>query len=735
MLLLFSTRFEAWEGRMARGEVDDACILANHWSPPAKAGARNVDPGEPLACVATTYSFEAPYLEQELLPRFLGLEFDSEESGRSFLVEREQKLQLAQVVVLVDQCHYDPRQSSATWLQLPVCVPGGVLHAKVTLLIWERFIRAIVASANLTKPGYRRHREVATVLDFHDSEEAAPRVLLTDILAFLKAIRSRAWVRAGDDALSRLDEALVLTDRHRGWRSLRSDFLPRELPRCTFAPTLPTATGRRVEQSPLTIAKQMWGSRTADHVTVVTPFVGEPAASAEKAIVTLREAFPQRATLGHLAVPGQEIDRHVYTTLPESFWRAWKANWNGRGQKSSVWVVQPHDAATGVARPLHAKGLVVENADVILALCGSSNFSIHGMGVDAANVEANVCFLDHRIKRGGLFLYDRLGVDWDNDRCDDAQWRQEAEPNPEDAPASTPPLPRFFRWAKHDEINGILTIACDLATEAPAHWEVFLRSGNTGQPEGSVLARASEATIQLDGIIVISERAELKDRRITALLIEWDESGEGRRTAILPVQVEIPEPARCELTEGLTAQAIIDCLVADSEPARWIARNEIAEGRRKKAFGADADDAHKAVDVSRYPLYRVRWFGQALGVLAKRIASAPPAATYIRHRLCTDLLSPVQLARALRKEWRESSSDPTALGALCFSLAELRLTVAHAFTSLAPKDQRSFAALFGEALGAIGETGLAGEMDSSLRVYIDAVGTECRRLVPVEAAS
>jgi hypothetical protein len=718
---------------MARDKVDDACILANHWSPPAKVGAGNVDPGEPLACVATTYSFEAPYLEQELLPHFLGLEFDLDESGRSFLVEREQKLQGAQVVVLVDQCHYDPRQSSATWLQLPVRVPGGVLHAKVTLLIWERFIRVIVASANLTKPGYRRQREVATVLDFHDSEDAAPRLLLTDVLAFLKAIRSRAWVRAGDDALSRLDEALVLAERHRGWRNLRSDFLPREIPRCTFAPTLPTATGRRVEQSPLTIAKQMWGSRTADHVTVVTPFVGEPAASAEKAIITLREAFPQRATLGHLAVPGQEIDGQVYTTLPKSFWETWNAHWNGRGPKASVWVVQSHDAAAGVARPLHAKGLVVENGNVILALCGSSNFSIHGMGVDAANIEANVCFLDERTKRDGFYLYDRLGVDWDNDRCDDARWRLEPEPNPEDVPASTPSLPRFFRWAKHDEINGILTVACDLAADAPPHWAIFLRSGDTGQPEGSALARASEATIPLDGIIVISERAQLKDRRITALLIEWDEPGEGRRIAILPAQVESPEQARCELTEGLTAQAIIDCLVADSEPARWIARNEIAKGRRKKAPGADVDDAHKAVDVSRYPLYRVRWFGQALGVLAKRIASAPPVTTYIRHRLFTDLLSPVQLARALRKEWGESSSDPGAFEALCFSLAELRLTVAHAFTSLAPKYQLAFAALFGEALGAIGETALTGEMASSLREYMDAVAAECRRLVPVEA--
>ena len=42
----------------------------------------------------------------------------------------------------------------------------------------------IVASANLTRSGYRRNREVAAVFDFHDSEHATPRVLLTDVLAF-----------------------------------------------------------------------------------------------------------------------------------------------------------------------------------------------------------------------------------------------------------------------------------------------------------------------------------------------------------------------------------------------------------------------------------------------------------------------------------------------------------------------------------------------------------------------
>jgi len=119
-------------------------------------------------------------------------------------------------------------------------------------------------------------------------------------------------------------------------------------------------------------------------------------------------------------------------------------------------------------------------------------------------------------------------------------------------------------------------------------------------------------------------------------------------------------------------------------------------------------------------------------MLAKRIAAAPPTATYLRHRLFTDLLSPTQLARALRREWRPASPDPNAFAALAFALAELRLTVAHAFTSMPPKGQRSFAPLFNEALNAIGDVPLDADLISSLQEYLETVAGECRRLVPIE---
>jgi phosphatidylserine/phosphatidylglycerophosphate/cardiolipin synthase-like enzyme len=364
---------------MDSDDEKEAHLLARKWNPPGELGGSTADPGDPVACIATTYCFEASYFELELLPRFLGLEFDSDGAEMSFLVEREDRLGRAQVVVLVNAEHYDPRQASSRWLQLPVRVPRGRQHSKVSVLVWENLIRVIVASANLNKAGYRRNREVAAVLDFFDSEDSVPRQALVEALGFIKEIRHSEWVRGGNEALARLDEALAAADAiQRRWKKVRDDFRPMELPRLAFAPTMPAHVGKGVARSPLTVVKQMWGARSAADVTVVTPFVGEPPESAEAAITRLRELFPRRTTAGHLAVPGDEHNGETYTKIPASFWEAWQRHWSRPGMEPELWVVKPRRPADDLGRSFHAKALIVENGQHILLLCGSSNFSIHG---------------------------------------------------------------------------------------------------------------------------------------------------------------------------------------------------------------------------------------------------------------------------------------------------------------------------------------------------------------------
>src|SRR4051812_13297049 len=111
-----------------------AASLASRWSPPDGAGP-------PVACVATTYTFHARLFEGDLLPRFLGLKFDEAERERAFVVEREQALGEAKACVLVDPEWVDHAQTTLRWDQLPVHVPAGVQHAKLTMLSWQNRVR------------------------------------------------------------------------------------------------------------------------------------------------------------------------------------------------------------------------------------------------------------------------------------------------------------------------------------------------------------------------------------------------------------------------------------------------------------------------------------------------------------------------------------------------------------------------------------------------------------------
>ena len=58
--------------------------LLDAWSPPDAAG-------DPLGCLATSFTFDPVFFEEECLSRFLHLESDAFEDGPAYLVEREEK--------------------------------------------------------------------------------------------------------------------------------------------------------------------------------------------------------------------------------------------------------------------------------------------------------------------------------------------------------------------------------------------------------------------------------------------------------------------------------------------------------------------------------------------------------------------------------------------------------------------------------------------------------------------
>ncbi len=403
---------------MPKAKGDIARTLAESWTAPAASAAGEI--GRPLVCIASTYTFHASFLESELLPRFLGLKFDETEGVRPFVVEREQALATARVGVLVDADHLDPSQTTLRWDQLPVRVPGGAQHSKIVLLVWENYARLIVSSANLTRSGYRRNREIAGVLDFFDHESSAPRKLIFDAMDFLKDLGP--FIRVSEPAKIRweggLENALSLS---RSWRQMPVDFNPRERPRVTFVGGLPRRNGG-VTQSPLEKLIELWGTKRASEITVVTPFVGDLTGTVDPVVEKLMQLPRVREAIGYLVVPGRpseaEANRMV-VALPNRFREAWASVWRIAPDDVPTYVVPLCRAGEKANRDLHAKSVLVSGEGTTMLLCGSSNFSPHGMGVGIANVEANLCYLDDLdTKRNGLTLGNRLPVDWEEDRCE-----------------------------------------------------------------------------------------------------------------------------------------------------------------------------------------------------------------------------------------------------------------------------------------------------------------------------
>jgi hypothetical protein len=720
---------------MARNKPHEVPTLASRWSPPDSLPGAAGTAGPPLACVATTYTFHAGLFEGDLLPRFLGLKFDGTEGERPFHVEREQALGTTRVCVLVDQEHVDPGQATLRWDQLAVRVPSGVQHAKITLLLWERCARLVVGSANLTRTGYRRNRETVACLDFFDGPASTPRRLALDALDFVAALLP--WVRGTEGALDRLAGTLrQVRERLEGWSRMLGDFKPNDLPRAHFVAALPAREGEG-PRSPLDQVLDLWGGRKATEVVVMTPFVGQLSGDGDRVIHRLLQVQRSRDTIARLVVPGQPSQQEpdvMVVNLPQRFRDAWCRAWRIDPQDAHIHVIPPCRPSDRAQRDLHAKGLLLVGERTSLLLCGSSNFSPHGMGIGASNVEANLCFLaqtDATID--GRRLRDRLTDGWEADEAQRTTWPNEA-PLPEDelGCGAVRRLPAVFRWAALDQRSGTLTLGLDPEAPLPCDWSVRL-PGERARELPALVSDREVPQVPASGRVTVPIPDVLRSVAITCLAISWrDDTGD--QTALLPVQVERAEDLLPpEEFRGMTADAIIACLLSGREPAEWVDEQE----RRQRSGTGPALDARHAVDTSGYTLYRVRRLGRALATLGDRLLRTVRTREALAYRLRQDPLGPCLLAEALAREW--GGSDGQRRAALRFGLAEVCLTIAHVgrrIDSWRLEGDPELRPLFAEAVssieGMVGEAAPAeADAGTNLVQYLAAVGEQCQRLVGV----
>lgn len=373
---------------MSKAGRDQQGSMLELWRPPPGAG-------DPLGCLASTYTFDVGFFDEQCLARYLEIESEPNREDLAFLLERETRLGGVYAGVLVDHSQAGVSHS-LRWDVLPVRVPRGKQHAKISLLAWANHIRLIVASANLTEFGYRYNFEVAGHIDFQpgivhgDSFRACCEFLRTLVglvpgppdemaqsrraLSFIEIVEEQVGRWSKGRSNDRLRRHLVFT--HPRIRKME--------PSCALHSALKHCRALGNSPSEVSVASPFFdAAKDTDELDDTMTRLGKALARGEYHDVRL-----------FVPLVGEPTEDPVRIAAPESLLRA------ARRYADEVEVHALPRLDDQNARPWHAKMVRLSNSNYNAVLIGSSNFTKAGMGIGGvANTEANLLYLAPREPR------------------------------------------------------------------------------------------------------------------------------------------------------------------------------------------------------------------------------------------------------------------------------------------------------------------------------------------------
>lgn len=615
--------------------------LLEHWLPGEGFGA-------PRACLATTFTFDSDFFTEDCLSRFLSVSTRDPDGASGLdiagLLEEEEKLAEAQVCVLVDQsCRPEPR--NLRWDLVPVRVPGGLLHAKVVVLVWEKAARIIIGSANLTRAGYRQQVELAMSIDLDDGC-AVPRQVFDDLSAEL---RSLIRLADGDPErpgpLKRALSILGLLDA----RIARLDLPTNGRDGLRFAIA---AAGPRV--NPLDKLVAVWSGTPPQAVTALSPFWDE------------QESMPgARAVLGRLAKRASTGERTKATFVvpvdASAATRIVRAPRQLQGIADPRIKANVHAFAPNGDRRLHAKCVQYRSNTWVATMIGSSNLTAKGLGLEAtSHRELNLwigCSLRNPHAKALCKLIpvgDEVdaGLDWSPAEDDEDE-------------AALHPLPSGFGEAL---LTGPTTIELAFTGKPlPADWKVSL--GVTG-PGGSNVFGAEAWKAAGRPLRHVLRLPDDVASLPSLLEVSWRHGGE-LRSAVWLVNVgddtALPPPAELR---SLPADVLL-AILASTRPLRMAIEDAIRTRSEADKVSKDELDPLKRFDSSRLLIQRTRRVSAALWGIERRLSQRIHGLESLEWRLA-GILGPEHLARKLV----EAEHEPgTLVGESLFLLAELALTI------------------------------------------------------------
>lgn len=611
------------------------------------------DAGDPVGCVATSFTFSPAFFEEECLARFLQLESDPTEDGPVYLVEPEEKLaQLTCAAALVDQ-HHCRGGRSLRWDLISARLPQGLQHAKVSLLYWSNLCRLIIGSANLTEDGYRRNLEVFGVVDFRPEGEA-PVSCLLETVAFLRRLAEVGAV--GGEVSPPLQRWNALLDRVLSdcstWgvtdqESKRSGLQLR-----------PLFTGSGYPTAFETL-RELWpGGSAPDTAFVVSPFFDPPDAENAPAVALWKLLRQRGEATVDFFVTGEEVpgEEGIFLNAPESLLGAQPAR---ESATTGFYRVLVPDG-----RSLHAKGIWIEDSRWSLYQIGSSNFTSAGTGLSTApNFEANLVYLldSNRLSKGrdllelafpkGKFVDLDVGVNWQPKPSED-----------EEDIGEDLLLPLCFGDATYDvDAKQRASVRFSILGPPPPGWELII--------DGDSARFWSESEWRNAGCPGTCEVPWNAERPPSGFWVRWVDS---QGMAWWPINVSAGEvlPPPEELKQ-LPLEVLINIL-SSARPLHRVLREFLK--RRKKA-GTHANDGvvvdpHKRVDTSQFLLQRTRRISWALNALRQRLERPVVSIEYLRWRL-RGPVGVMALAEALVREARSEEEKAFLLSELVLELSRV----------------------------------------------------------------
>lgn len=361
------------------------------WRPPTGAG-------DAIGCLATTYTFTPSLFDEQCLARFLEVESEPNREELAFLLERESRLGGTYAGVMVDHTQAGV-EHSLRWDIMPVRIAAGKQHAKLSLLAWRNHVRVIIASANLTDPGYRSNQEVAMALDATPGHAIAEYV--SDAITFLRSLL--AFVPGANRSVPEIDRALGFLNQVErqvaDWTGARRHKALRQ--RLVFTlPSLrdnPLPNGKSIPaRSSLEEAVgscRQYGASPSE-AWVASPFYDFDS-EADEVTATLCKLMARGSSRDLcFCVPAVgDADEHpIRLAAPASLMHT-----PGRYSAQVEFEILPQKDSDKNARPWHAKMLALQSNTYSALMMGSSNFTKAGMGLGhRRNAEANILTIAER---------------------------------------------------------------------------------------------------------------------------------------------------------------------------------------------------------------------------------------------------------------------------------------------------------------------------------------------------